>query len=251
MRTLLLLAVLLATGCFPERAVTTVDGRNVLTFQHEFTNVHAVVHDGKVVLVDSGFERNVQKLEADLVAEGLSPRDVVAVVVTHGHADHAGGARHFQQTYGAKVIAGRGDTTLFSEGRNDPLCPTNADARDRLAKDQAETYQPLVPDVLVDGAASLEALVGVPGEVLAVPGHTEGSIALKVERSLFVGDLLRGAVFTRDADVHFYMCDLEDNANDVRGLLASQPDVTTWFVGHFGPLTRAAVEAKFAAEVRR
>jgi hydroxyacylglutathione hydrolase len=251
MRTLMLVTSAALCGCFPERVTTTVGDVTVRTFQHDFTNVHAVVHGGKVVLIDSGLERNAERLEADLLAEGLSPRDVVAVVLTHGHADHAGGARRFQEAFGAKVIAGRGDATLLAEGRNDPLCPTSADARDRLPKDQAETYRPVVPDVLLDGPASLEALVGVAGELLPVPGHTEGSLALKVGASLFVGDLLRGAIFTKDADVHFYMCDLDDNANDIDGLLEAHPDASTWFVGHFGPLTRAAVQTKFQPQARR
>ncbi len=242
-----LVAVLLFSACFPERREVQLDGSRVLTFQHEFANAHALVGpEGQVLLIDSGLERNAQAIEADLLASGLDPKKVTAVVLTHAHADHAGGARFFQQKYGARVVVGAGDAAMLAEGKNEPLCPTNADARSRLAGDQAEQYQGFTADVLADGPLDLAPLIGVSAQALLVPGHTRGSLAVKAGSALYVGDLLRGSVFGSDADVHFYMCDLEANALDVRALLAAHPEVTTWFVGHFGPLTRAAVEAKFA-----
>jgi hydroxyacylglutathione hydrolase len=241
-----LVLVLLVSACFPERREVPIDGARVLTLQREYANTHALVGpDGQVVLIDSGLERNAQAIEADLIASGLDPKKVTAVVLTHAHADHAGGARFFQEKYGARVVVGAGDAAMLAEGKNEPLCPTNADARSRLAGDQAERYQGFTADVLVDGTFDLTPLIGAAAQALPVPGHTAGSLVVKAGSALYVGDLLRGSVFGSDADVHFYMCDLEANARDVRALLADHPEVTTWFVGHFGPLTRAAVEAKF------
>ncbi len=235
-------------GCFPERTERTVTGTRVVTLQYDYTNAHAVVGgDGKIVLIDSGLERNVPALEKGLVESGLDPTKVVTVVLTHGHADHAGGAKAFQQR-GATVIAGAADAPLLRDGQNDMLCPTNADARGRLAGDQAERYQGLTADVEVTSTTSLLERTGLDAEVAVVPGHTPGSLVVRVGQSLFVGDLLRGSVFGSDAEVHFYMCDVEANRRDVQALLARWPDVSTWFVGHFGPLTRAAVQAKFGAK---
>lgn len=238
---------LLLAGCFPVRVEHTVAATRVVTLQHDFTNAHAVVgDDGRVLLVDSGLERNAPALGKDLVESGLDPTKVVAVLLTHGHADHAGGARAFQER-GAVVIAGAADEALLREGQNDTLCPTNADARSRLAGDQAERYQGLTADVLVTSTASLRERTGLDAEVVAVPGHTPGSLVVRVGDSVFVGDLLRGSVFGSDAEVHFYMCDVDANRRDVQALLARWPNVSTWFVGHFGPLTRAAVQARFGA----
>src|SRR5512138_3911278 len=45
-----------------------------------------------VVLIESGPGSTLAGLEAGLAAEGLSPRDVTHVLLTHIHLDHAGAA---------------------------------------------------------------------------------------------------------------------------------------------------------------
>lgn len=247
MKTMILAVAVMLSGCFPETASRTVGGSRVVTLQYEYTNAHALVGpEGQIVLIDSGFERNTAALERGLKESGLDAKKVVAVVLTHGHPDHAGGAKHFQEQ-GAIVIAGAGDAQMLVDGKNDvALCPTNADARSRLASDQVEHHSGVTADVLVTERLSLLSRTGIDAEVVPVAGHTPGSLVVKAGQSLFVGDLLRGSVFGSDAEVHFYMCDLEDNVRDVQGLLAEWPEVSTWFVGHFGPLTRGAVQAKFA-----
>ena len=83
----------------------------------------------------------------------------------------------------------------------------------------------------------------LPGEVVAEAGHTEGSLMYVVGGVAFVGDLFRGSITGHKAVRHFYMCDLDDNAADVRTLLQTDaPDAEVFFPGHFGPLTRESVQ---------
>ena len=215
------------------------------TFRRDWTNAHLVVQGEHAVLVDAGFERNAEALAADLAREGFDPSRLEAIVVTHAHADHAGGAGWFQRRYGTRVIVGRGDVAMTASGHNEPLCPTDDEARSRLTEDQAATYTPFVPDVVVDDALDLADL-GLSGRIVRLPGHTEGSLVVLVSDAALVGDLLRGNVFDAGTSVHFYMCDLEDNRRDVRRLLDElAPRATVVFPGHFGPLARESVEATF------
>lgn len=81
--------------------VTTLD----LNFQGRPQAIasYLIRHSSGVVLVESGPGSTLPALEAGLAKEGLSPRDVTHVLLTHIHLDHAGAAGWFSQQ-GAEII---------------------------------------------------------------------------------------------------------------------------------------------------
>jgi glyoxylase-like metal-dependent hydrolase (beta-lactamase superfamily II) len=90
-------------------------------------------------------------------------------------------------------------------------------------------------------------LAGLEGRVIALPGHTRGSLVVTVGDAVFVGDLFRGSLLGSGAETHFYMCDVEGNRRDVARLLHEiAPHGQTFFVGHFGPVDRVSVAEHFA-----
>jgi hydroxyacylglutathione hydrolase len=236
-------------GCATSDAVTALlEGVTVHTFRRDYTNAHVVSRGDAFFMVDSGLEANAPALAEDLRRAGFEPARLRAIVLTHGHADHAGGAAWFRQRFGTRVIAGEADGPLLAAGANDHLCPTSDRARDRVAADQAARFTPIPPDVSVRTEVALEALVGIAGTVVPLPGHTPGSLVVTIPGAALVGDLFRGAIAGTSAEVHFYMCDLEDNRGDVRALLERlAPAATRFFTGHFGPVSREAVAERFAS----
>ncbi len=246
-KTSLLLAALLpaalaaSTGCVPanERTVHRLGAIRVDTIRLEYANAHLVRAGDRAFLVDSGSRETADALLAELRAAGVEPASLRAVILTHGHADHAGGAARLA-ALGVPVVAGRGDRAQLARGQNDPLCPTDDTARDRLAVDQAARFDPVEADHWIDAPTPLAPLVGVEGEIVPLPGHTAGSLVVRVGDAALVGDLFRGEILSAGADVHFYMCDLADNRRDLERLLSEvAPSARTLFVGHFGPVTPA------------
>ncbi len=120
-----------------------------------------LVSDGRdAVVVDPGDAAPVQ---AALAAQGLR---LAAIVLTHHHGDHTGGAAHLRQTY---------------------HCPVYGPAHERLPPG-AEPIERMHAGMQVN-------LLGQRWQVLDVPGHTAGHIAwlcpdMPQAPALFCGDTL-------------------------------------------------------------
>lgn len=234
----------LGSGC-ASRVIVERHGSQleVLTLRESYNNAHVIRVGQATILVDAWLEADGEVLEARLREEGVDPAKLKAVIITHGHADHAGGARRLHERYGVPIIAGKGDAPMLAAGRNDKLCPTDSTGRDQLDEHQHARYKPVEAQVWIESTVELGPLTGIEGKIVPVAGHTPGSIVVAVQDALFVGDLLRGDIVGSGASPHFYMCDLADNRADIRQLLAEYPSARRLYVGHFGPVEREEAEA--------
>lgn len=97
------------------------------------------------------------------------------LLLTHAHFDHAGNAALLQAD-GARVYISEKDGEKLRAGGT-------------LASDFGRKFEPVVADVLLLGGEKL-SLCGTEIEVIATPGHTDGSLTFKTGDMLFTGDTL-------------------------------------------------------------
>jgi glyoxylase-like metal-dependent hydrolase (beta-lactamase superfamily II) len=115
------------------------------------------------------------------------------IVLTHGHVDHTGSAAELRASTGAPVLAGAGDAAVIcGDAQMAPpvLEVWEVPIHQRVSAALPDTAPPVSVDrELVDGDV-LD--FGGGAEILAIPGHTEGSIAIHLPRYgvLFTGDTI-------------------------------------------------------------
>jgi hydroxyacylglutathione hydrolase len=242
---------LATTACGSSRFAATRDAAppvlepppvSVERLARTYSNIY-LLRGTSVALVDSGSPGDAEALREALAERGLRPSDVRLVVLTHGHADHAGTARFFQQN-GAKVVLGRGDEPMTRAGHNDEMSSTGV--LGVLLKPFVRfPFDPFAPDVFVDDELDLTSS-GLPGvRVKRMPGHTRGSVVVLVgAREAITGDLMLGGAFglpsaTRDVGEHYYQHDRTLNHCNVQSLL--DLGVDRFHLGHGGTVDRDAV----------
>jgi hydroxyacylglutathione hydrolase len=128
-----------------------------------------------VVLIDAGMDTAAPGIIAALARRSYGPRDVHAIVFTHGHGDHIGGALAFP------------DAELYALAPDTDLVEGHRVAGNIIGKAREPEPTGLhITRALEDG--EILEVTGVSIEVFAVPGHSLGSAALLCDGALFLGD---------------------------------------------------------------
>lgn len=215
------------------------------------SNAYLIIAGNVAILVDTGSEGEQRAIEDALLKYNLSVSDLRLIIHTHGHSDHVGSTAALVQNYRCTTALHTADLPMVLEGKNKTLQPTRLMGK-WLIPFVDKPFKPFEPNIKLDGLLSLEDF-GVPINILAVPGHTAGSIALLLpDGRAIVGDVLMGGYLGGQflphlPDYHYFADDLTQIHASIKKLVSA--GVTTWYPGHGGPLTTKAVLKRFAKEI--
>lgn len=161
-----------------------------------FIASYLIVSDGEALVIDPGTAGdpgdNVVKALKDF---GLNHKsDLVGIVCTHGHPDHAGGAGRLRKSSGAPILIHTGDAELL----RDPSSFLN----ERLLMDRAQrlsmkfnkgplrvNYRGIEPDSLLSDGQQIQ-VGNLSLKVIHTGGHSAGHCVFyeSTEKMLFSGD---------------------------------------------------------------
>ena len=67
--------------------------------------VYLINGGSECALIDAGFGEDTRAILGEVEKDGLDVKKIKWILLTHGHADHAGGARELSAYTGAKILA--------------------------------------------------------------------------------------------------------------------------------------------------
>ena len=145
--------------------------------------------DGQVTLLDMGLPSSGPKVLAALASIGSGVSDVTRLLLTHAHADHAGGAAHVAGATGLGVGVHADDAPYVRAGQSPPQDSSGVLGRllSRLPTPGFDAVR--VEEELTDGQV-LPVAGGL--RVVHTPGHSPGHASYLHEetRTLITGDAL-------------------------------------------------------------
>lgn len=210
-----------------------------------YYNAYVVKCKGKALLVDTGIHGKEKKLVKNIKKAGVNPRDITLIVLTHSHGDHVGGVTRFQKRYKTPVILHKGGLAAAKRGTIDSL--KIGTPKVKLAafihRKVHRHFPPFSPSITMHNDTLRLDKYGFEGaSLIAVGGHSAGSLILSIGDIVFAGDLVRGSLvpgFRKKPAYHFFADDKHEVYQRILTLL--EQNYTIWYVGHGGPLDASKI----------
>lgn len=157
-------------------SLVTISGRSI--------NHYLVGCRGDHLLIDADFAGTLPQLRHGLKRSGIDLLEIGFVIMTHNHPDHGGLTQEVKRAASARLVI---------HERQIPYLEELGSFYRR--KNQNGGYQPILiekSNIVVTTASSRKELasIGIDGQIVETPGHSEDSVSLVLDNGdCFVGDL--------------------------------------------------------------
>lgn len=154
---------------------------NIVSVGYDSTNYYVLADSSPKLLVDVGWPGTLPKLQHACKRMSIQLQDIKYFLCTHYHPDHAGLAQELKRT-GMKLIVTENQLSAI------PILKTYM----KLQNNYVEIDLKDSVTVKIDDSRAFLASIGIDGEIISTPGHSDDSVTLILdEGAAFTGDLPR------------------------------------------------------------
>jgi ribonuclease/clavin/mitogillin len=152
---------------------------NIVNVGYDSTNYYVLSDTSARLLVDVGWPGTLPKLQHQCKRMGIQLADIKHMLLTHYHPDHAGLAQELKRA-GIKLIV------LENQRSAIPVLGSYMKPENHYVEiDLSDNIT-----VSLDDSRAFLAGIGINGEIIATPGHSDDSVTLVLdEGAAFTGDL--------------------------------------------------------------
>lgn len=165
---------------------------NLVTITIRSTHYYLIDTPSGKLMVDTGWAGSLPALKSQLSRYGITLAQIRYLMITHHHPDHAGLTQEIKDASQARLILLEHQIpfleqlTAFHARKGDAFVPIRVEPTDLVLKR--------------DNRANLKKL-GIQGEIVETPGHSDDSVSLVLDSGLaFTGDLHPPAFVMDEAD---------------------------------------------------
>jgi endoribonuclease LACTB2 len=186
---------------------------NIVNVGYDSTNYYLLDFKAAKLLIDCGWPGTLPKLKAALKRKGIALQEIKYLLVTHFHPDHAGIAQDLKNL-GVRLI--------LPESQVDFITPfAEYFQGKKLPYMEITQHDNIV--LKFEESRSWLAGLGLAGEILSTPGHSDDSVTLILDE---------GFAFT--GDLHPAFMDIEDTRTQTSWETIYRHEVMRIFPGHGG-----------------
>ena len=176
-------------------------------------SVWAVTTSAGIILIDAIFDYSVDdEVAGGLKALGLDPATIKYVIISHGHADHSGGAKYLQDRFNAHVLLTAADWDLLD--RSSGTKPK----RDLVATDGQKLT---LGDTTITMYTTPGHTLGTLSTVIPVRDHGTPHVAVTWGGTAFNWMANRTAYITPDRPDRFWFQTYSDSARKFKQIAAN------------------------------
>ena len=154
---------------------------NIIELHYSNTNTYLIQGSKGYLLFDTGWAGTFPAFCKSLGEAGARLGDISMILISHYHPDHMGIAGE---------IAEKGPVLLVCDIQKDFLHSSDHIFEKENRKDYVSIDESKARVISISDSRKVLGEIGIDGEIIATPGHSDDSISLLLDSGeLFVGDL--------------------------------------------------------------